>query len=152
MVTVVIMTSANCFGWSVLYPNTTCSATETTAAEIMAATSLQALIRHQYQRSSKTIVVMVTVVIMTSANCFGWSVLYPNTTCSATETTAAEIMAATSLQALIRHQYQRSSKTPPVPAPVTMSTFHAPPMESIWVVTSAEMRVRSTVATCDART
>jgi len=40
-------------------------------------------------------------------------------------------MADTSLQALIRHQYQRSSKTPPVPAPVTSSNFQAPAIESM---------------------
>ena len=95
---------------------------------------------------------MPTVVSMTSANCFGWSVSYPNTTCSAMDTTAAQIIAETSLQALIRHQYQRNSSTPPVPAPVTINIFHAPPIESIWRVISADTRVRSTVATCEART
>ena len=39
-------------------------------------------------------------------------------------------IALTSLHALIRHQYQRSSSTPPVPAPVTISSFHAPAIES----------------------
>src|SRR5258708_40032076 len=89
---------------------------------------------------------MATVVSITRANCFGWSVSYPNTTWSAIDTTAAQIIAATSLQALMRHQYQRSSSTPPVPAPVTISTFHAPPIESMWRVISAETRGSNTVA------
>ncbi len=51
--------------------------------------------------------------------------------CSVTEVTNAAAMEETSLQALIRHQYQRSMRTRPVPAPVTISSFHAPAMESI---------------------
>ena len=42
---------------------------------------------------------------------------------------AAAIMADTSDQALMRHQNQRSRSTVPVPAPVTMSSFQAPPMD-----------------------
>ena len=40
-------------------------------------------------------------------------------------------MAETSLQALMRHQNQRRISTVPVPAPVTISNFHAPAMESM---------------------
>ena len=40
-------------------------------------------------------------------------------------------MDETSLHALMRHQYQRKISTAPVPAPVTISSFHAPAMESM---------------------
>jgi hypothetical protein len=47
------------------------------------------------------------------------------------ETTNADTMAETSLHALMRHQYQRSSRTPPVPAPVKIKSFQAPAIESM---------------------
>ena len=50
--------------------------------------------------------------------------------CSAVETVKAEIMAETSLQALIRHQNHRSNNTSPVPAPMPSSNFQALPMDS----------------------
>ncbi len=40
-------------------------------------------------------------------------------------------MAETSLHALMRHQYQRRISTEPVPAPVTIRSFHAPAIESM---------------------
>ena len=46
-----------------------------------------------------------------------------------TEMIDAKIMAEISLMAVIRHQYQRSMRTGPVPAPMTSSHFQAPAME-----------------------
>src|SRR2546426_8330282 len=63
-----------------------------------------------------------------SSACSLWS---PPTVCSRTDTTNAAIIAETSLHALIRHQYQRSSSTAPVPAPVMINTRHAPPIDSM---------------------
>ena len=74
--------------------------------------------------------VIATVKIMSHAKSSGLSLSKPKPTCSETDTTNAAIMAETSLQALMRHQYQRSSSTPPVPAPVTSSSFQAPAIES----------------------
>ena len=47
--------------------------------------------------------------------------------------TAAAVMAVISLQALMRHQYQRSMKTRPAPAPSASRNFQAAAMESPWV-------------------
>src|SRR5260370_32219140 len=94
-------------------------------------------------------VVMVTVTIMIQAKSTGLSVPSPDMVCSATETTNPEIIADTSLHALMRHQYQRSSSTPPVPAPVTISSFHAPEMEPMKNVTIPEIIVNTTLAPCD---
>src|SRR5207249_3950666 len=69
-----------------------------------------------------------------------------------TETTKAVIIADTSLQALIRHQYQRNSSTAPVPAPVMINSFQAPPIDSMRKATAAEITVSSAVASRDART
>ena len=81
--------------------------------------------------ASHTTVVIATVMIMIHAKSTGLSVSNFQASCSDTETTKAEIMAETSLHALMRHQYQRSISTLPVPAPVTIRSFHAPAMESI---------------------
>ncbi len=97
-------------------------------------------------------VVMVTVTIMIQAKSTGLSVSNPHTVCSRTETTNPEIIADTSLHALMRHQYQRNNRTPPVPAPVTISSFHAPEMDPMKNVTIPEMIVNTTVAHCDAAT
>ena len=69
--------------------------------------------------------------------------------CNVSETAKAEIMADTSLHALMRHQYQRRISTVPVPAPVTISSFHAPAIEPMKYVRIADTIVRKTVATCD---
>ena len=52
----------------------------------------------------------------------------------------------------MRHQYQRSSRTAPVPAPVMISSFQAPPIDSIWKATAAESTVKRPVATREIRT
>ena len=64
----------------------------------------------------------------------------------------AVIIAEISLHALIRHQYQRSSSTSPVPAPVTSSIFHAPAMEVRKNVTTMETMVSRTVVHFETRT
>ena len=102
--------------------------------------------------ASHTTVVTATVMSMMWAKSIGWSLSSPKASCRKSETTNAVTIAETSLQALMRHQYQRSSSTPPVPAPVTMSSFHAPAMDSSLSVTSADTIVRNTVATFDAST
>ena len=89
---------------------------------------------------------------MIQAKSSGLLLSRPPAVCSRTETTKADTIAETSLHALMRHQYQRSSSTAPVPAPVTIRIFHAPPMESILKVTAAETSVRNKVATFDAVT
>ena len=72
-----------------------------------------------------------TVMIMSQANCTGSSESIFQITCIAIDVTNAAAIATTSLQAFTRHQYHRSSSTPPVPAPVTISSFHAPAIESM---------------------
>ncbi len=52
----------------------------------------------------------------------------------------------------MRHQYQRNSSTAPVPAPVMISSFHAPPIDSMRNATAAEATVSRTVTTRDAMT
>jgi len=89
---------------------------------------------------------------MICAKSIGLSLSKPRASCRKSETTNADTIADTSLHALMRHQYQRRSSTPPVPAPVTISSFHAPAMDSSLSVTSAEMIVNTTVATLDAST
>ena len=82
----------------------------------------------------------------------GRSLWSPPTVCSRTDTTNAVIIAETSLHALIRHQYQRSSSTAPVPAPVMINTRHAPPIDSMRKATAAETTVNKAVASRDAMT
>ena len=64
---------------------------------------------------------------------------------AASDTMNEAVMALISLQALIRHQYQRRRRTAPVPAPVTRSSFHAPAIDSMWRVTQADAMVSATV-------
>ena len=73
--------------------------------------------------ASQAAVVIPTVMIMIQANSTGLSESSFQMAWSATLTTNDE--------ALTRHQYHRSSSTPPVPAPVTMSNFQAPAIESM---------------------
>jgi hypothetical protein len=68
---------------------------------------------------------------MIHASSTGRALSKPNAVCIASETTNAEIIAETSLHALMRHQYQRSNNTLPVPAPVSISNFHAPAIDSM---------------------
>ena len=102
--------------------------------------------------ASHTAVVTATVMIIVHAKSTGMSVSRPPAVCSSTDTIKAAAIAATSLQALIRHQYQRNSSTLPVPAPVTSSSFQAPAIDPMKSVATAEITVRRTVAACDART
>src|SRR3954447_10760724 len=75
---------------------------------------------------SHAIVVTTTVVNIKYANCCGSSLdHFGQPSCRKSDVPAATIIAATSDHALMRHQNQRSSRTLPVPAPVTMSSFHA---------------------------
>ena len=66
--------------------------------------------------------------------------------------TKLAIIAEISLQALIRHQYQRRISTSPVPAPSARSSSHAFSMEASCDVTAIEARKSSTVATRDTAT
>ena len=102
--------------------------------------------------ASHTTVVMATVISTILAKSTGRSLSSPQTVCNNTDTTNAVIIADTSLQALMRHQYQRSSRTAPVPAPVMISSFQAPPIDSIWKATAAESTVKRPVATREIRT
>jgi hypothetical protein len=61
-------------------------------------------------------------------------------------------MAATSLQALMRHQNHRRIRTPPVPAPTAIRKVHAPEIDSWYQVTAQEASMTSTVAAWPART
>src|SRR5437773_3582420 len=63
-----------------------------------------------------------------------------------TVTTSAVAIAEISLQALIRHQYQRSRYTPPVPAPTSSTACHPERMSASNTETSAEAITSSTVA------
>src|SRR6266550_6080388 len=49
---------------------------------------------------------------------------------AASDTTNDEIIALISLQALMRHQYQRRISTSPVPDPRARRNFHAPSIRS----------------------
>ena len=102
--------------------------------------------------ASQTTVVTATVMSTMCAKSSGRSLSSPPTVCSRTDTTNAAIIAETSLHALMRHQYQRSSSTAPVPAPVMISSFQAPPIDSMRKATAAENTVSRAVATRDAST
>ena len=102
--------------------------------------------------ASHTTVVAATVTIMIQAKSTGLSLSRPATVCSSTDTTNAATIAATSLQALMRHQYHRNSSTLPVPAPVTRSSFQAPAIDPMYSVATAEITVSSTVAAREAST
>ena len=69
---------------------------------------------------------------------------------------AAAVMAAISLQALMRHQYQRRMKTSPAPAPSDSRNFHAVAMDAPCVSMNPIALALSTatriVATRDAAT
>src|SRR5689334_14080521 len=56
------------------------------------------------------------------------------------------IIALISLQALMRHQYQRRISTRPVPDPRASRNFQAPSIVLSCIVTSAHARNRNTVA------
>lgn len=73
--------------------------------------------------ASQVAVVRPTVMIIDQANSSGLSLLYPKMWLSERETIEAASMAEISLQALMRHQYQRNSNTPPVPAPIEISNY-----------------------------
>ena len=66
--------------------------------------------------------------------------------------TKLAIIAEISLQALMRHQYQRRIRTSPVPAPSARRSSHAFSMEASWDVTAIEARKRRTVAARDTAT
>ena len=76
--------------------------------------------------ASHTTVVMTTVKSRFLANWFGSEAGKGLANFSVMETTAAVAMAEISDQALMRHQYQRSRYTAPVPAPM-LTTISQPP-------------------------
>src|SRR5215212_3783923 len=102
--------------------------------------------------ATQTMVVTPTVTSIRYAKSLGESLFHFNTVCRRIETTAAVIIADTSDQAFIRHQNHRNNSTVPVPAPVTSSSFHAPPIESMKNVMITEAIISNTVTTCDAMT
>src|SRR5215213_4387605 len=102
--------------------------------------------------ATHTIVVIPTVTNMRYAKSLGKSLFHFSTVCRKIETTAAVIIADTSDHALIRHQNQRSNSTVPVPAPVTINSFHAPLIESMKNVTITDAIISNTVTTCEAMT
>src|SRR5437660_10396300 len=101
---------------------------------------------------SQIAVVTATVMIMIQAKSIGLSLFSPAAVCSSSEVTKAPAIAEISLQALMRHQYQRSRYTLPVPAPVTISSFHAPAIESRLYVMMTETTVMRIVAHREAHT
>src|SRR6266567_3017066 len=71
---------------------------------------------------------------------------------SHTVTTKAVAIAEISLQALIRHQYQRSRYTPPVPAPTSKTTCHPDRISDSKTEIPAEAITGNTVARREIRT
>src|SRR5437773_5230464 len=69
-----------------------------------------------------------------------------------TVTTKAVAIAEISLQALIRHQYQRSRYTPPVPAPTSKTTCHPDRISDSKTEIPAEAITSNTVARREIRT
>ncbi len=61
-------------------------------------------------------------------------------------------MAAISLHALIRHQYQRKISTVPKPAPASIINYHTPDIELITEVTATATNIIRTVANLPAKT
>src|SRR5207247_7082860 len=59
--------------------------------------------------------------------------------------TAAPIVATISLQALMRHQYQRRMSTAPVPAPMPRTIVHPVEIETSWLETHPLARTSTTV-------
>src|SRR5271156_192636 len=69
--------------------------------------------------------------------------------CKASVNTSAVIIAEISLQALIRHQYQRSIYTLPVPAPTCSTTCHPERIEASCAETYPVKITNSTVTSCE---
>jgi len=97
---------------------------------------------------SHVTVLTATVMSMT----YDWMRGLPAGSCALTtrnatsETTNDAIIALISLQALMRHQYQRRMSTRPVPEPSARSSSHAEATVSSCEVTMIERRKRITVA------
>src|SRR6185369_3273121 len=102
--------------------------------------------------TTQTSVVNPTVTSMIYAKSLGLSLSQCKPFCRKIETIAAVIIAETSDHALMRHQNQRNRSTVPVPAPVTSSSFHAPPIDSMKNVIITEAIISNTVTTCEATT
>src|SRR5881394_1563027 len=71
---------------------------------------------------------------------------------ASSDTTKEQIIALISLQALMRHQYQRRISTRPVPDPKASRNFQAPSMVCSCIVTREAARNRKTVAIRDTAT
>ena len=67
-------------------------------------------------------------------------------------TSSEQAMAEISLQALIRHQYQRRMYTAPVPAPICNTTCQPEAMEPSCTDTHAETMTSNTVLSRETRT
>src|SRR5580700_3393157 len=69
--------------------------------------------------------------------------------CKASVNTSAVIIAEISLQALMRHQYQRSIYTLPVPAPTCNTTCHPERIEANCAETYPVRTTNKTVTNCE---
>src|SRR5208337_4889018 len=98
---------------------------------------------------------MVVTIVVANAPFANTSELLPANGCqrfSATVTSSEQAIAEISLQALMRHQYQRRMYTAPVPAPICSTTCHPEAMEPSSTDTHAETITRSTVQIRETRT
>ena len=73
-------------------------------------------------------IVIATVVSITRANCFGWSVSNPKTTCSEIDTTAAQIMGQFAKNLAAMQAQRGEAAAPATPAsPQSSPAAAAPP-------------------------
>src|SRR5947209_4946049 len=105
-----------------------------------------------YVTNSHTMLVTTVVVSAVFANKTGPLPENGAANRSQIVTSNAVVIAEISLQALIRHQYQRSRYTPPVPAPTSRTYSHPERIEAKLAATSAEQMTSRTVASRDTTT
>src|ERR1019366_4841076 len=98
---------------------------------------------------------MVVTIVVVNALFAKTSELLPVNGCQRfrmTVTSNEQAMAEISLQALIRHQYQRRMYTAPVPAPICSTTCHPDAMEPSCTDTHADTITSNTVHNREATT
>src|SRR5664279_5064572 len=91
---------------------------------------------------------MVVTMVVANAPLANTSELLPVKSCQRfriTVTSSEHAIAEISLQALIRHQYQRRIYTAPVPAPICSTTCHPEAIEPSCTDTHADAITSSTV-------
>ena len=98
---------------------------------------------------------MVVTMVVANAPFANTSELLPVNGCQRFRMTVMsreQAMAEISLQALMRHQYQRRMYTAPVPAPICSTTCHPDAMEPSRTDTHADTITSNTVHTRETRT